>query len=677
MDANYDNQGYIDDDERDAESYPERMLKKCQADFANAKTFLNKFHTICVAAYEWYHNAQQYDSLKVKSRFPVPFFQQQIDTFAAYILDKLFYKNRPCTVVGREDTDKGDASAKQDMMAYQDDQDRIYHKLDLFARDCAMYRVGIAQVDYENRTERRLVGSEEPILMADEYGEPQPVLDPLTQEPATRSRVVAEDVPIYRGAKVKRVDPLDFFITQDKENMSDGYPVMIRSRKPLEDFKDPIYINYDKLKTQHRGVAEDGLSIHNKRMVHGLEPEQTAHKRNSEYIEWQGEVNKFDLYEYLGKPTEMEIEGVPTVLVGPDDKTTAIFGWVGEVLVRIEETPFETKRPNVIVGIIQGDEGELIGTSLADKLGAVTQGMEVLMGILLENFKQTVNAGHIIKKNALVKGSSTLVNEPGWVLETNEDVNNVHKRIDQQRVAPDIYQLLQDYFPQMGQDASGLQNILSGTGEPSVDTLGENEMVAATASMRMNSYLRTFETTFVEPLYQLRNQINMQFLNNPYIYKVIGENAIEWRTIEPGQIRANVDFVCESSSRETNRLVITQQFIQTMKMMPGVKETGFPVRVDKMLGDLMERGFSMSADKINEYLPSLKLEEAGMDIDQLLIDNMLFHLRMQGPMGLMVGANGPPGGNTPMGGPSPQPRNEGEARQSLRGSNQTQPGRTE
>ena len=171
MDANFNNTEYTDDDERDMESYPERMLKRCQTDFANAKTFLTKFHAACVASYEWYHNAQRYEDLKTKSRFPVPFFQQQVDTFAAYILDKLFYKNRPCTVVGREDTDKEDANAKQELMAYQDDRDRIYHKLDLFARDCAMSRVGVAQVDYENRTERQLVGKQEPVMIQDEFGE--------------------------------------------------------------------------------------------------------------------------------------------------------------------------------------------------------------------------------------------------------------------------------------------------------------------------------------------------------------------------------------------------------------------------------------------------------------------------------------------------------------------------
>jgi hypothetical protein len=359
----------------------------------------------------------------------------------------------------------------------------------------------------------------------------------------------------------------------------------------------------------------------------------------------------------------------------PNEKTTAIIGWVGDTLVRLEETPLEIKKPNVIIGVIQKDENELIGTSLADKVCAVTQGMEVLMGILLENFKQSVNAGHVIKGNSLVKGASSIVNVPGFVLNTNEDVRAVHKRVEQPAVAKDIHILLQDFFPQMGQDASGLQDILSGRGEPGAETLGESEMVAGTAALRMNAYLRTFETSFVEPLYSMRNQFNMQFLNTDYVYRVIGEGAIEWRTIEPGQIRANVDFVCESSSREANRLVITQQFIQTMKtVVPALENAGFPVRSDLLAADLMERGFSMSADQVRRYLPSIEAEEKmNLPINDMMVQNFI---AMQG-VKLDALLNPPEPGAPSGGGSGPRPRSEGEARQSMNESNRTQVGRTE
>ena len=258
-----------------AMGYEAKMLKRGQADFTNATEFLHNLHAACVTSYEFYHNAAKYEDLKKKKRFPMPFFQEQIDTFAAYLMDKLFYKDQPCRIVGRdEDTKDEDVTAKQELMSYQDTRDDLYGKIDQFARDVAMYRVCVAQVDYVEKTVRRLVGKERPLTETPEQGfmgkvlstvglapEPQPVLDPTTGQPAMESYVTIEDVPVYRGPKVKRIDPIDFFITQDKESMDDGQPIMIRSWLPLSHFKKG-YLNYEKLKqvrSTSPAAASDGI----------------------------------------------------------------------------------------------------------------------------------------------------------------------------------------------------------------------------------------------------------------------------------------------------------------------------------------------------------------------------------------------------------------------------------
>ncbi|MHC4622001.1 MAG: hypothetical protein ACYTEQ_30035, partial [Planctomycetota bacterium] len=165
----------------------------------------------------------------------------------------------------------------------------------------------------------------------------------------------------------------------------------------------------------------------------------------------------------------------------------------------------------------------------------------------------------------------------------------------------------------------------------------ESQIAAAQAQVGMTSYLRSFEQSLIIPLYEMRNQINMQMLDAPYVYGIIGQGAIDWRQAEPAQIRANVDFICEGSERETNRIVITQQILQLAKVAPLAERMGIPVRYDKLFEGLCEQGFSWSKDKIQDIFPSLKLEKEGVDIDRMLLQTMLLRLALGGGM---MGAGG-------------------------------------
>ena len=237
---------------------------------------------------------------------------------------------------------------------------------------------------------------------------------------------------------------------------------------------------------------------------------------------------------------------------------------------------------------------------------AVQQGKDVIMGIHLQNLMQSVNSGHIINTSMIQTPGKVITNKPGWTLEVTGDVRSAHKRIDMQPISPDIY-VLQQMFTQEGQDASGVQDIIEGKSEGGAETLGENELIMDQASLRMNALLRSFEETGVQPFYEMRNQINMQFIDAPYAYMVLDEAGREWRTIEPGQIRANVDFICESSSRESSRMVISQQILQLLKLSPSLKMMGFPVRIDLLASKLCEKGFSWGRQEIEAVFPSLKL----------------------------------------------------------------------
>jgi hypothetical protein len=661
-------------------SYEEKMLKRVSDNLSSAKTFLKDFHQQYVDRHKLYFNALSYDDLKKENEFPTSFMQEQVDSFVGYVMDKLFYKHRPCTVVGVEDTDKADAEAKQSLMDWQDYRDKMYSKLSRFAHDVALSRVAIAQVDYDEVTERKMVGVQEPIMEYDiGTGQPTPVMDPYGQ-PYMRSRAVAQDVVVYRGPVVKPIDPLNWFITQDKNP-----PTMIRTFMCKEDFdKKPYYINQDRLKdlAGARAEGEDGKStfeatlVHNKRFVHGLRPDEGTQRDDLEYIEWQHTVNQKELYDYLAETGRLDKEQaeIHPTLTG-DEEVMAIVGMTNEKLInRLEETPFETQRSNVIVGVIQVDEDEVPGTSIADKIIAVVKAKNSINGMKIANMKQTVNALWVINKDMLSSEGDVVVNEPGGVIETMDDVNKVARRVEQQRIHPDL-DIFDERLTQEGQRASGLEDIISGRGEPGTETLGESEIVAGQAAIRLNAHLKTFEETFIQPLYEFRNQINMQFLDQEYVYGIVGQSAIQWRKMSPQQIRANVDFVCESASRETNRLVITQQIIQLSKVIPLLAAQRIPVRSDKLLGKLCEQGFSWTQGQIREIFPSLNLPDEV--VNTYMIQIMLAGMEADVVMAALGAAPGGASGGIGKVGPEvAQPRSQGEARKSMSSSNDTQVARS-
>ncbi len=154
-----------------------KMLKIVQDDFANAKTFMDKYHRGLVDFYKFYHNAKEYQDLKKKDKFPMPFIQEQVDEFVADNMDTLYYKNRPCNMMGVEESDKEDAEVKQKMLDWQDYKDKIYQKTKTFLRDAALYAMPICQIDYVERFQTKVVGEDRPQQRINEFGEVETLMD--------------------------------------------------------------------------------------------------------------------------------------------------------------------------------------------------------------------------------------------------------------------------------------------------------------------------------------------------------------------------------------------------------------------------------------------------------------------------------------------------------------------
>ena len=660
--------------EQNESTFEAKMLQRVKREFSDSKEHVRKWHHECREMDRLYHNEQDYEQMKSARLFPVPFLKQQVDQFVADMLDKLYYRNQPCTLTGREEDDKGDAQAKQEMMNYQDLADDMDETMSMLLYDCAMYRACIAQVDFKDDKIRRRETRDVPVTRPNPItGEEEKLFAMDGQTPLTkRENVVVEDV-IYMGPTVKRVHPTNVFFTQDKTNVKDDFPFLIRSFQPRSFFfSETFFFNQSKLGKPKGGKDDPGHTgmIERARAL-GLEiKDNTETRKGFEYVERFGKVNKRELYKYLKKPTRMKAldkfgTEVSVELVTKHEKAWAIIGVVDmQIVVRIDESPYDFDGPSVVMGVIDRKDDFLIGDSIANKAMAAQRGLDRLAGMLFSALKQSVARGQVINTNA-IDGDTPTITDNNFVLETTGDVREVHKVIDMPRVSPDIHDSMGIVY-EWGKDSTGLGDIISGRGDPKAETLGESQLVANQGALRLKKYLKAFERSLVIPLWSLRNQINMQFLQEDYVFGVVGKAGEEWRTVTPGQIRANVDFICESAARESNRAVITQQMLQFREVAVDVMNAGYPVRWDILAARLGEQGFTWSRDFTEEIIPSLKLEKDGTDINVILQEIMVLTLqgkKNEAAIAALGGFPAEPGqnGNSGGGGNSPQPITEGDA----------------
>jgi hypothetical protein len=647
----------------------------------------------------FYNRAQDYcdDDLKKDKKFPSTIIQEDVDIFVADARDKITSTGRPCNVVGREEEDKDDAVAKQGHLDFQDEQDEIFNKIGVALHDSSLYSMCVAQVDYAEKKRREWVETEvpmplveknelgEPIL--DEDGETISILDENNQLIPTfdtngqlimMKDWVLEDVVFYKGSTVKRIDPGSLFFCKDKKEVSDRYPLMIRDYVTKDFFEDkPYFFNLKDIEPPGEGTAltiDDDIS---ESKTNRTNPNDTgAGTRNPYvYIEWHCQVDKAELYEWL--IARGDIKERERATIRPGEKVWAIAGVVNDkTLVQLREEPFRWGAPNIIAGFICPDEQGLSGIGIAQKVEHVQRASEDTMGMIMEAMRQSVNPFWAVNMNHIVDKKNAKVNEAGGILQTNGPVDQVAKRYDMGQIAPDLFTLLA-MFRNMSQDEGGVQPNIEGKGDPNAETLGEATAALAHAAIRMRDYLRTFENSFLIPLYQLRNHINATFIDQEYSYRVLGEKGLEWRQIEPGQMRAPVDFICESSTRETNRAIIIQQMLRFIQIAPLAHEVGQPVRLDKMMAELAEKGFSWPKEKVLEFFPLLRMEEEGkIDVDQHLVQNAALKMQAEGVIAAAGIAQLGGGGGSPAaspGGPREQisqPTNEGEAIESNQARNQ-------
>ena len=184
-------------------------------DFNRASKYLEDFHKAGVDRYKHYIAPGMSTNLDKDKSFPVPFTTEQVDTLIADMMEKIWYKDEPCSIYGPNEEDISDADAKREFMKYQDDKDDLHSKMRQAIFHCCIYKIAPAVVNYKEEYIDVVEEQASPLL--DALGRPVLGLDGET--PLSRMEQVPVRKFTYQGATVELVDPIDFFWVPEKRDI--------------------------------------------------------------------------------------------------------------------------------------------------------------------------------------------------------------------------------------------------------------------------------------------------------------------------------------------------------------------------------------------------------------------------------------------------------------------------
>lgn len=698
--------------------FEDMMLRRVQRDVAEAIDFTRPLREEYLDSFALYNRGNDYSQLREEEIYPTDFYSQLVNTFTSSMMRPLWAKDEPCKLIPGPNTSSEEVEVKQQLHDFQNREDGLKETHRIGIQDISLHGIGIVKTDYIEETET-IWGTEE-VLDTQTMQEidpqtqevirefEQPIVDPLTGEEQTKLVSVPIESVLYKGPRSERIDPQNFFFGIDKRR-GDSNPVMIRSFVDRDFFNTKrfgkfLFINRDRLSelnpSQPERHDQDSHELWRKREILGMRDTSSISRNEFVYFEWQGLVDKKKLFSYLqrrGGPrfeldprTNQFVDVISPDLVKKGETVMCVCGMTNaQIINRLDK--FFLDHSNIVAGIMSPIDNEMVGDSIGRQAKPGGMRMDALGGIMFKSLRIAVNRGHGINVEAVVGGEAGVpdVNQDAWVLKCTENPNQVHKIIDQPSVARDVYQA-QAIVERWTRDRTNVSEVTSGKADPNAETLGENILVAQETSVRSDDPLEMIEDKFIIPIARIRDEINMLFLTDEkYRMEIIGEEGERnWVSLTPDQIRAHTRFMCESSGREENKAVITQQLLQANQTAPNALAAGQSVRLDRMMFKLFTDGFGRSEEEAGFFFPTVKAEldsGAGGQMDQLMaatqqqteankllsaqVNAILLQIQAQFPLGLPMakgGENGnSPGGSTKSAGQElPQPTNETDAVQS-------------
>jgi hypothetical protein len=455
--------------------------------------------------------------------------------------------------MGRELSDAENASAVESMLDYDMEQSRVLQMAIEFFKSFYIFGTAVCRVDYH----RDFYYVKRPPTYTidfdvDDAGNIQEVREVKLPDKERMTR--------YDGPRASLVSLFDFFPDPQFTTIKDMRYVAEREETTI-----------DKLKAENRRYRD----ISGKDLYKNLDDIKVFR---------ESRMADFGVMEDMRQDTEEVMRfnygfgGQRGDRIGHDEDLVVLYHYWeddryvvlanGHTIIRDGENPYSDKRKPFIAAQCFPTLKEFYGQGLVHPIQFLQEELNTLRNIALDQGKLNLYGIWAVDESLTLTDADLAV-FPGKII--NAEFTNGKPNIEQvfQNQLPSDYERLENRVQRDIQSTLAINDYMIGAGAGSAGTASEAAMLNASAANRFRLQALIAQERFVEELADMFIARRQQFLQEPQVFRVLGEHGYYYPTISPEDIWGRFDFEPQGSQSQPNKEVLRQQMVQLLSVAAG------------------------------------------------------------------------------------------------------------
>ena len=383
-----------------------------------------------------------------------------------------------------------------------------------------------------------------------------------------------QSVPAYQGPVASDIFIFDHFPHPHKLWADDIYPQVHLSWQSFGDLKAleaaGVYYNVDKiieLKDMKKALDEEaveGLNIALGDVYERSDQRQRLGWTNDSRLESDG-VMVLEC-ECMFRP-EVDYTDTAGRRRKGSEPIRAIITIANGIPIRIGPSPLPTGDSIWGLSKLNHLPGQFYGQSVLQKVKAQIHVEEVALNMWLQSMGQILNKPKVLDPSKL-RGSQQVDDQPGGVILTkpNVDARQVLYEMTTSPVGSEALQLM-SYAWGRSEGGSGASDLKQGRLPTGERTATASNIAFAQSSKRFRHALIWFGVTTFSPWAKKMWAYNQTYLETPFAFRLLGEDAAHLVQLSDVELAANPDFKFMGPSRDENEPVVVAQLQSTLQRL--------------------------------------------------------------------------------------------------------------
>ena len=494
---------------------------------------------------------------RVRSSLPSGMASEMIDTFRADLIDAIF-AHRPIVNVNQQEPDDFDAArVNEGLIQFQYDQMGYWNIIDQALFSALVWGTGFGKLSWVRKV----------------------VNKPLSGVNGPNGKPEMVPTMGYQGPVIIPAFVYDVFPHPGKMFMDDFYPITHLTFESFSDIEALSDIIYEDKWVQN---IPERFNL-NDTELNGLFINEDIYERADQRsrMGWSSDarmasdgVMVFET-ECMFRPKIDWTDGDGKKRKGSDPVRTIITVANGEV-IRVSPSPSGDESSVWLGGKVSAFPGQFYGQSFIQKNKPQIHMVEVALNMGLQNLAQSVNRMKIIRPD-LVYNPQSWDDSPGGNIFAKPNAVNldgVVRTLDPTPVSPDVFRFIQ-YGTQRAEGTLGATDLKSGRVSQGETTATESNLAFKQASIRFKYHLGMFGQTFITPSAQKMQLYNRDYLEIPYVFKIMGRDGQNFKAVQQDDLAINADFVFLGPDRLENEQMKIAQLENLYKITTALSQFGW------------------------------------------------------------------------------------------------------